>query len=1246
MHLKQKGHCFGVLLIYTITTTALFSVGWCEPNHSPQPDSHAALHNVRNSVLTTEGLLYPSSREDGKRQRLDSRQGEPESTSLPVFYHLESRDGTRTKSSAGRPEQRIGPRMATPSSDKSLKNHRKPKQTNGEWTYSSPVSSKEDCSKGEIKNVIHGKFYIIGQLEPNIANVGYQSDSSVSVQTEGDQARIRGQRPSSSEESWQRLQPVVECGDDAMTLVVRRRRAVQLQLDRANESSVPLSQLPPQCGYSVQATWRDLRLMAQYDACHVTQEDDNYVLPLLWRGTPVKMSCPVSQMQSHVMGLSSLCCSLYGMTVKVQGLSATEELRINVRGEWTPLALLAEECGFTFDRQDAEIVIAAPYLTCGITVKDGKYTLSLQIGEKTFTLSCPVSPLEELPPAHQRLVDSLHHLSRDTAELTPTLEPFLWAPPFYLAPPYYPHPTYHHKYPKPNVHDGHNLPTPPSSTTDPIFSPHPLPPVDSQPDYPEYESHHIPVREYYKQFSAHSSLSPADEMEDSSQVYSELQQKQETPDLGLAEKHSATHFPSLATSYPVQVEAPSLQPPSHVFNPYYHYYHHPKIPLPGPTQDPDPGPEVPSINSHTHEFLELPPNVQQSEASSDQFPQPVPEAYIFPTSPQFVHQVPSPHALYPQPHPYHYLYYFPHISRGEAKRLAPLQHDMAAKTNLSYIHPLSRSSVFPGDGDVKPELDDRKRHSTPVSPVVQPPLPRSYPPKPDPAAAPSPEQPSFPNPPNHNPPPYPYYYHPYYHYHQMYFGPQSLKSTDKSVSPTLPEEPSDPLLQASYFPLQHPSYRKHQTTSSPTESANVQNSHIQPYYYYYHPFYQPQVFKDNQDLHPAGSEDSDQASSKSESQLPSDSDHSSVDVLAHAAEAGYHDIPWSPHSPFHSFYSHYMTQQLPRDPFVHPGEEEAEQRLDDGMRDGLSANTPSASPCGIGPVSDFDFSGSLGCCTCPVKDCTVGQYFVFAVPASVVEPTVAPPAHPSEDSTGSCTLQRLTSDPDIYIVPLDGCGVSKHVFGQTVVYMLEVQGFHSLQQDHRSVQEHSPIRLMVECSSSSGSPGEVRLYVMDQPPPPPIQSTPATVTVQLRIATDESFTSFHPEAHLPLSLVRGRPLYFEVSLLDPPEPDLVLLVHSCLAYTQSPYTSWMPLYNGCPSGGDSQLLPSPRFNPHHIRKIIIPSFLSLPSESSSYMAKGGYSLMDDPEIYFSCLAEACSAADGDCTVGCISSPNSDVRTMK
>lgn len=77
--------------------------------------------------------------------------------------------------------------------------------------------------------------------------------------------------------------------------------------------------------------------------------------------------------------------------------------------------------------------------------------------------------------------------------------------------------------------------------------------------------------------------------------------------------------------------------------------------------------------------------------------------------------------------------------------------------------------------------------------------------------------------------------------------------------------------------------------------------------------------------------------------------------------------------------------------------------------------------------------------------------------------------------------------------------------------------------------------------------------------------------IKVLFPLDETFTSFHPEAHLPLSLVQGKPVYAEVSLLDPTEPGLVLLVHSCLAYTQTPYPSWMFIYDGC----------VPKYKHHH-----------------------------------------------------------------
>lgn len=59
-------------------------------------------------------------------------------------------------------------------------------------------------------------------------------------------------------------------------------------------------------------------------------QGDSYVLPLLWRGTSVKMSCPVSQSQSEAVDPPSVCCSPYSMTIKVQGPFAAE---LSVNGE-------------------------------------------------------------------------------------------------------------------------------------------------------------------------------------------------------------------------------------------------------------------------------------------------------------------------------------------------------------------------------------------------------------------------------------------------------------------------------------------------------------------------------------------------------------------------------------------------------------------------------------------------------------------------------------------------------------------------------------------------------------------------------------------------------------------------------------------------------------------------------------------------------------------------------------------------
>ncbi|CAN9505772.1 unnamed protein product [Ophioblennius macclurei] len=1167
---------------------------------------------------------------------------EPEPTGTPL---QPDPDPAGSSTTHRQESQRLKPRMAVPSGDRSFYKQRK---SAGEWIHPLHSTPQLNCTKGRIKHVVQGNFYAPGQLQANIQSMGFQSDSAAPVPPHRGRPRVRGQRVSSPEESWQRLQPTVECGDDSMTLTVRKRRAIQLQLDRANESSLPLFQLSPHCGYSVQTTWRDLSLKSQYDACHITQEDDSYVLPLLWRGTPVRMSCPVSQVALQPEGPSSLCCSPYGLRVKIPGLSAADEYRVNVRGEWTPLVVLAEQCGYTLDRQGDETVISAPFVTCGVTMKDEKYTLTLAAGNEVFLLACPVAPLEQLPVSHQPLLNSPPHVhSMPATPILGSLEPFPWAPPFYLAPPHYPHPTSHSTSPP----HSSNSPTPPTLPHK-TFRPRPHPGLSHQ--------HKISPHEH---LNTRTSPSPVDEIVSSGGSHLDTTQddKKQNQETVLVEgQHSST-----PTGFPSQVEAPHAPPPRHDYSPYYHFYHHPKIPLRStPPQEPDPGPQPHEESSaskfQTPELPALRPSDQQAKGfgrvgPDKVFPpvhRPPPNPHMVLTNAPFPHKEAPPHPPPPPlPYPYYYFHHFPHVA-GEAKRLALSHPDKATKTigPDSPLPPLHEHNTKPlahdaGEEkseqsaayspfltkDVKPVTEDVMSDAKTQSSAVETAVQRSFSHGADPTIPPPPPPPEQPSPPrsaiHYESNPYQYYYHhPYYDYYLMYYGPEGSFNVFNG-EPQTPQKTSTPQTGSPF--LDH---------STPIRSPyDFQNGEGSPYFYYYHNYYPNhlKVFRDDRQLPPLDGKESAEAPPQSDAAPPAKFEYSSMEWFVR--ESGRPSISQPTFNSFLNFYG--------QDPSQQHGPAGAQERLDnemDHLKAGVRAH--SASPCGFDPVSDPECGNSLDCCMHNMQDCTVGQYFIFVVPDSVLEPTVVPTAQSSEDDGGGgepCTVQRLTSDLDIYIVPLDGCGVNKHIFGDTILHLLEVQGTHPYD-DGNSAHDILPVRLTVGCSSSPDSPGEVMFHVMDQLSLP--QPTPAAIFVRLRIATDESFTGYHPETHLPLSRIQGRPVYVELSLVDPSEPSLVLLVHSCLAYTQEPYASWMLVYDGCQSQGASQLLPSP--TSHHIQRITISSFLPLPPESSLHATKRGHSLTEDPEIYFMCLTEVCNTAESDCALTCFKSPPSHTQAMK
>ncbi|XP_063318601.1 uncharacterized protein LOC134617321 [Pelmatolapia mariae] len=96
---------------------------------------------------------------------------------------------------------------------------------------------------------------------------------------------------SSREAAWRRMAPLLLCGGDRMRFRVVGRGVSQLAVDQANAPPVPLSQVPPNCGYNMQRNLLSLVMMVPYDGCSVVQEGGSYVLPMRWQGIPVSLWC-------------------------------------------------------------------------------------------------------------------------------------------------------------------------------------------------------------------------------------------------------------------------------------------------------------------------------------------------------------------------------------------------------------------------------------------------------------------------------------------------------------------------------------------------------------------------------------------------------------------------------------------------------------------------------------------------------------------------------------------------------------------------------------------------------------------------------------------------------------------------------------------------------------------------------------------------------------------------------------------
>ncbi|KAJ3615109.1 hypothetical protein NHX12_018677 [Muraenolepis orangiensis] len=274
------------------------------------------------------------------------------------------------------------------------------------------------------------------------------------------------------------------------------------------------------------------------------------------------------------------------------------------------------------------------------------------------------------------------------------------------------------------------------------------------------------------------------------------------------------------------------------------------------------------------------------------------------------------------------------------------------------------------------------------------------------------------------------------------------------------------------------------------------------------------------------------------------------------------------------------------------------------------------------------------------RECTLDRNFVFTVPASLTNPPLSPALLVAPGNV-SCKPRRVTPDFALFQIPMDGCGTHKMVLGETVIYILEVvNNVESITLDYGTITRDSPVRIFVECRFPPGSPVATTSYMTKIPSLGSAVQGQGVFGVQLRIAKDARYTSYHTQYHVPLHMLLGEPLYLELRLVNPPDPQLVLLVHYCVAYPRSAEAMWVILYKACPNpydpGANNVILPSLE---SQTRRFTISTFQFLQKGKTSEFVCVCVCVCGPScplsQVYFMCSTEACVSQDGLCVEGCL-----------
>ncbi|NXN85797.1 ZP1 protein, partial [Bombycilla garrulus] len=260
--------------------------------------------------------------------------------------------------------------------------------------------------------------------------------------------------------------------------------------------------------------------------------------------------------------------------------------------------------------------------------------------------------------------------------------------------------------------------------------------------------------------------------------------------------------------------------------------------------------------------------------------------------------------------------------------------------------------------------------------------------------------------------------------------------------------------------------------------------------------------------------------------------------------------------------------------------------------------------------------------------CLLEGFFVLVVPRGMVSLPYNLDSVRLASSQAGCEPLHTSEAFVMFRFPVTHCGTTVQVMEDKLIYENQLISTIDIQGSPRgSITRDSIYILRARCVYNSSDLLPLGVEVAVPPTAAPV-AMPGPLGLQLRIATDESYSSYYPVGDFPLVRVLRDPIYVEVRLLQKTDPNLVLVLHHCWASPGSHATSqpqWPILVEGCPFQGDNyrtQLVPmgpaSPELPfPSHYQRFVVSTF--------AFVEPPGMAVLEG-EVYISCSASVCHLA--------------------